>query len=308
MNLKERIDAALDEFGVPAKDMYTLPDSESRFPDGCHYRMEISGIDSVPELEALVKEREKRGVPIHRTICMGNGTNILTNKELVDLAQLGTEAKLELVVVPGPRAIFDIGKHADTEWGKYSGIRLRGSDNISYFIDEILRCLDVGIRGFLFYGEDMVYLLNHLRGRGLIPADTVFKISYTAGHANAAGAKLVQELGADSLNPVTDLTLPMLASLRSAVDIPLDIVVVTFHILGKFNRFWETPEIVRTCAPCYLKQELASSIEGAREKVKYCEILTEIIAQKNPTLKLSPQAPSDLMIPLSKSSKGWKCD
>jgi len=109
------------DFGVPAGDMYTLSDQEGRFPDDCHYR----GIDSVPGLRALVKEKTgKRGAPIHRAICMENGTNILTNKELRDLVQSGTEAKVEFSVVPRLRGIFDIGKHADTEWEKCSGIRL----------------------------------------------------------------------------------------------------------------------------------------------------------------------------------------
>ena len=259
--------------------------------------MEISGIDSLSEMEALVEEKEKRNVPIHRVICMGDGTNILTKRELRDLAAMGEEAEIELIVVPGPRANFDIGKHAETEWGKFSGVRLRGSDGVSYFLEEVQRCMEAGIKGFLFYGEDMIYLMDKLRKAGDLPEDLVFKLSYTAGVANPPGAKLAEEVGADSLNPVTDLTLPMLASLRDAVAIPLDIVVVTFEILGNFNRFWETAEMVRTTSPCYLKQELEPSEEGAREKVKYCQIIAELIERRNPELKLSPHGPDDLSVP-----------
>ena len=289
----------MERFGVPARDLYDLPTSESSFPDGADYRMEISGIDSLAEMEALVDEKEKRNIPIHRVICMGDGTNILTRKELHDLAAMGEEAEIELIVVPGPRANFDIGKHVETEWGKYSGVRLRGSDSVSYFLEEVQRCREAGIKGFLFYGEDMIYLMNKLRKAGDLPEDLVFKLSYTAGAANPPGAQLAEEVGADSLNPVTDLTLPMLASLRNSVDIPLDIVVVTFEILGNFNRFWETAEIVRTAAPCYLKQELEPSEEGAREKVKYCQIIAELIERRNPELKLSPHGAEDLSIPVT---------
>jgi hypothetical protein len=297
MRNKNSLERAIEELGVPSRDLYDLPTSSDSFPDGANYRMEISGIDSLKEMEALVDEKEKRNVPIHRVICMGDGTNILTKKDLKDLAAMGEEAGIELIVVPGPRANFDIGKHAETEWGKFSGVRLRGSDSVSYFLDEVRRCMEAGIKGFLFYGEDMIYLMDKLRTGGDLPGDLVFKLSYTAGVANPPGAKLAEEVGADSLNPVTDLTLPMLASLRDSITIPLDIVVVTFEILGNFNRFWETAEIVRTTSPCYLKQELESSEEGAREKVKYCQIITELIERRNPELELSGHAPDDLSIP-----------
>ncbi len=297
MREKNDLDRAMESFGIPSRDLYDLPTSDATFPDGANYRMEISGIDSLAEMEALVDEKEKRGVPIHRVICMGDGTNLLTDRDLRSLAAMGEEAGIELIIVPGPRANFDIGKHAETEWGKFSGVRPRGSDNVSYFLEEIQRCIEAGIKGFLFYGEDMVYLLNELRENGDLPKDLVFKLSYTAGAANAAGAKLAEDVGADSLNPVTDLTLPMLASLRDSIEIPLDIVVVTFEILGNFNRFWEASEIVRTTSPCYLKQELESSEEGAREKVKYCEIIRELIGRRSSDLVLSDDAPEDLMIP-----------
>jgi len=297
MRKKNSLERAIEELGVPSRDLYDLPASSDSFPDGANYRMEISGIDSLKEMEALVDEKEKRNVPIHRVICMGDGTNILTKKDLKNLAAMGEEAGIELIVVPGPRANFDIGKHAETEWGKFSGVRLRGSDSVSYFLDEVRRCMEAGIKGFLFYGEDMIYLMDKLRTGGDLPEDLIFKLSYTAGVANPPGAKLAEEVGADSLNPVTDLTLPMLASLRDSITIPLDIVVVTFEILGNFNRFWETAEIVRTTSPCYLKQELESSEEGAREKVKYCQIITELIERRNPELELSGQAPDDLSIP-----------
>lgn len=293
----DKIRRMIEKCNIPARDLYDLPTSGAAFPDGAHYRMEISGIESLPEMEALIDEMNKRKVPIHRVICMGKGTNLLTEKELRDLAWMGHDSQLELIVIPGPRANFDIGKHVQTDWGRYSGVRVRGSDNISYFVADVQRCIDAGIHGFLFYGEDMVFLLNQMRENGDLPKDIIFKVSYTAGHANAAGAKLLESLGADSFNPITDLSLPMLASLRKVIKIPLDIVIVTFEILGDFNRFWEAPEIVRVCSPCYIKQELPSSCETAREKVKYCQIIQELVGSINPKLKLSRQGPKDLRIP-----------
>jgi hypothetical protein len=89
----------------------------------------------------------------------------------------------------------------------------------------------------------------------------------------------------------------MLSAIREVLSITMDIVVVSFDILGVINRFWEAPEIVRVTSPCYLKQELQPNVENARQKVKYCEILREIIGDTNPELKLSEQGPSDLRIP-----------
>jgi hypothetical protein len=292
-----RFQNLVEKYGIPGRDLYELPSSDIKFPDGAHYRNEISGIESLADMEALIDEMNKRQVPIHRVITMGCGTNLLTFTELQELSRMGKEVQIELIVIPGPRANFDIGKHAASDWGKFSGIRPRGSDHISYFIEDVYRCIEAGIRGFLFYGEDILNLMNMMRENGDLPKDLVFKLSYTAGVANAAGCKLAKSVGADSINPVTDLTLPMLASLRKTVETPLDIVVVTFEILGDFKRFWETGEIIRVSSPCYIKQELTLGEENARTKVKYCEIIREIVTKQNPELVLSEMGPSDLRLP-----------
>ena len=291
------LQSVIEKYGIPGRDEYSIPDSPLRFPDGAHYRMEISPIDSPAELEALVEEKNKYNVPIHRVICYGRGANVVPFNELKAMAELGKEEKMEMVVLPGPRANFDIGRHTYTEWGRYSGVRVRGSDNISYFLEDVHRSLEAGFRAFLFYGEDLLYLFSKLRKSGDLPGDLRFKVSYTQGISNAAGAKLLEELGADSINPITDLTLPMLASIRKAVGISLDLVTISFEILGNINRFNDAPEMVRVSAPCYLKQELQPNVENARMKVKYCDIMREIISRRDPSLILSEQGPDDLRVP-----------
>ncbi len=286
----------LEKYGFPGRDEYDIPDSSLTFPDGAHYRMEVSGIDSLQEMEALANEKVKRNVPVHRVICMSAGTHLLSFQELRDLSQIGHDGHIELIVIPGPRANFDIGSHAHSDWGKYSGIRVRGTDNILFLLQDIMRCIEAGIKGFLLYGEDVLFLFHKMRLSGDLPKDLVFKLSYTSGVSNPVGAKLVQDLGADSINPVTDLTLPMLSGLRKVTTVSMDIVVASFENLGSFNRFWETPEIVRVSSPCYLKQELQPSVENAKTKVKYCEIIREIIEMSRPNLKFSEQNATDLRI------------
>jgi len=307
MNNNRRIDAvrsAIEKCNIPPRDLFDIPTSLKTFPDGANYRMEVSGINEINQMEALIDEMQKRKVPIHRVIALGGGANLKTNSELRDLAQMSQESEIEVIVVPGPRQDRDIGSHVRSEWGRFSGVRPRGSEELSYLIADIFRALEVGIRGFILYGEDVLFLVNELKKNGDLPDDIVIKMSYTAGHANAAGAKLLENLGVDSFNPVTDLTLPMLSSIRRATDLPLDIVVVSYEALSSINRFWETPEIIRVSSPCYLKQELSGSCDAAREKVKYCQIMNEIVEFVNPDLICSKQGPSDLKLSKVKSLKG----
>jgi hypothetical protein len=64
---------------------------------------------------------------------------------------------------------------------------------------------------------------------------------------------VVERLGANTLNLPTDLTLPQVAAIRAAVDIPLDVYVEAPDSLGGFVRLHEIPEIIRVAAPVYVK-------------------------------------------------------
>ncbi len=150
-----------------------------------------------------------------------------------------------------------------------------------------------------------------MRKAGDIPKDVVFKVSIFAGHANPAGAKVLEMLGADTFNPVADLPLPMLAALRKAVDMPIDVHVYLFDSFGGFNRIWETPEITRITAPCYYKIEPGASVGSlykpwvspdllafmAREKVKTAEMIISLVEKNYPEAKLSKIGAKDLAIP-----------
>ncbi len=290
----------LEKYHLPSRDLHDLPSSLATFPDGCQFRMEVSGVESVAELEAVADESQKKGIPIHRVIAIGAGTHSLTFAELKDLARIAREARIELIVIPGPRANFDVGSHYHSPWGHASGVRARGADQLAYLVEDVLRSVEAGLRGFLFYGEEATQLFHQMRLQGDMPKDTVFKLSYTAGVSNPAGAKLAESAGADSINPVSDLTLSMLAAIRSAVRVPLDIVTMAAEQnLGAINRFWDGAEIIRVCAPCYFKQEFGPGVEGARTKVKYCEIMQELVKRLNPSLRMSGRGPADLRLPVA---------
>ena len=302
----EKAREVIKKAGIPEKDLYDLPTSGATFPDGAHYRLEISGIEEPSTLEALINEMDKRNISIHRVIALGAGATLFTNSELRDVAQMGHDAQMEVIVVPGPRPTWDIGRMVTTELGSTSGQKTRGSDGLAYLVADIYRCLEAGLKGFLIWDEGVIWLLNKMRENGDIPKDTVLKVSFGTGHANPAGAKLMEDLGGDSFNPVADLPLPAMASLRKAIKIPMDILIFANEDMGAFNRFWEAPDMVRICSPCYLKLEPGPSLgwasskflaDFARTKVKYMEIVKELIERIHPDLKVSGKGPKDLVIP-----------
>lgn len=310
----EKVGNMLKELGLPARDRYDLPSSTKTFPDGAHYRMEVSGVERPEVLKALIEERNRRGVPIHRIIAMVMGTTLLDDVELKDFAQMAVEERLEVIVTPGPRSSWDVGRQITTPEGGLSGLNFRGADQLNFVIDDIMRCIELGFRGFLVVDEGLMWALNELREKGYIPEDVVFKVSIYAGCGSPAGAHLLESLGANTFNPLGDLSLPQFASLRAATSLPIDVHVYLAESFGGYARFYETPELARICAPCYFKIEPGpacaistglykpwTSIDLlsflAREKVKYAEIIHQIIQKNNKSLKLSEQGPEDLAIP-----------
>ncbi|MGQ9569204.1 MAG: hypothetical protein ACUVWW_14305 [Anaerolineae bacterium] len=311
----DRVSAAMERAGIPGRDAWDLPTSPKRFPDGAWYRMEISGVERPNVLEALISEMHRRQVPIHRVISVVMGATLLDRAELRDFAQMAAEAKLEVILTPGPRAAWDIGRQALTPEGAFSGLRFRGSDQLRQVVADILRCVEIGFRGFLVIDEGLLWLLNEMKKNGDLPSDVIFKVSIYAGHASAAGAKVLQSLGAATFNPTADLNLAQLASIRQAVDIPLDLHIYLTESFGGYNRFYDGPEMARVCAPCYFKIEPGPACaagpgalykpwvspqmlaDWAREKVKYAQIIHEIIQENFPQATISAQGPEDLAVP-----------
>ncbi|GAB4505971.1 MAG: hypothetical protein Kow00123_01090 [Anaerolineales bacterium] len=314
MNM-DRVAKMMEKVGIPGRDAYDLPSSPKRFPDGAHYRMEISGVERPNVLEALVDEMNRRKIPIHRVISVVMGATLLDRAELRDFAQIAAENSLEVILTPGPRAAWDVGRQVVTPEGGLSGLRYRGSDQLRYVITDILTCIEIGFRGFLVIDEGLLWLLNELRKAGEIPDDVTFKVSIYAGHASAAGGKVLQSLGAGTFNPVGDLSLPQLASIRQAVDIPMDLHIYLAESFGGYNRFYDGAEMARVCAPCYFKIEPGPACAAgpgalykpwtspqaladfAREKVKYAEIIHTLIQENQPDLILSKQGCKGLAIP-----------
>ncbi|WP_372995825.1 peptidase [Lutispora sp.] len=242
----------LNRIGLPSGDAYDLPTSEKRFSDGAQYRFEVPGIQGPGSMKALLEELDKYGMSIHR-ITQTKGIMMLTDDEIKEMVDLGEKWQVQLVLAIGPRATNDTSASVHTEEGQRMGYRLRGQEQIVRGIEDVKRAAAFGCRAFLVYDEGLLWVLNEMRKLGEIPSDCKFKISAHCGHGNPCSARLLESIGANSVNPVRDIQLQMLASMRQAIDIPIDVHTENPASSGGFIRHYEVPEMIRVSSPIYLK-------------------------------------------------------
>src|SRR5207245_706265 len=96
-------------------------------------------------------------------------------------------------------------------------------------------------------------ILGRMKAAGDLPSDFVLKISVTLAAANPATARVLEDLGATSINLPVDLSPPQIAAIRQTIDAAIDFYVEAPDDLGGTVRHYEIPELVRVAAPIYLK-------------------------------------------------------
>lgn len=289
----------LTSLGLPAGDLYDLPTSEKRFPDGAQYRFEVPGIQGPAAMEALLEAQEKVNFPIHR-ITQTKGIMMLLGDEIRAMAEMAQERGIELVLSIGPRATYDTSASVNTIEGARMGYRLRGQDQVIRAIEEVRRANDLGCFSFLVYDEGNLWIMNEMRKAGEISADCRFKMSAHAGHGNPCAARLLENIGADSINPVRDIQLQMLAGMRRAIDIPIDIHTENPKSTGGFIRHYEVPEMVRIAAPIYLKtggsvaktHSWDTTDDDARQRAKQVQLVKRVLDEYYPDAVTVPPAKS----------------
>ncbi|MGD0996166.1 MAG: peptidase [Candidatus Bathyarchaeia archaeon] len=246
--------AYLGKKGFPDHDLYELPESKFRFSDGAQYRLEVPTVNSADTFRAILETAEKYGVVINR-IDETRGIMIHTDEELKTYIQLAKDYQVELNLSVGPRAQYDLSpqRATGTAEGGRIGYRLRGMEQVVRAVEDVKRAIELGCRGIVVYDEGLLWLLNEMRKDGEIPKDMSFKLSAHCGHGNPISFKVLEMLGANSINPVRDLTLPMIAALRQSVKVPIDIHVDNPASTGGMIRTYEAPDMVRIGAPIHLK-------------------------------------------------------
>jgi len=304
-SLKETKES-LQNLGLPPGDLYELPTSTKRFPDGAQYRWEVPGIQGPGSMRALLESAEERGLILHR-VTQTKGIMTLIDEEIQEMVELAKKWQVELVLAVGPRSTYDTGAMVRTPEGIRMGYRLRGQEQIVRAIEDIKRATEIGCRSILLYDEGLLWVLNEMRkkeGEG-IPPDTHFKVSAHCGHGNPCSAKLLETLGANTINLIRDIQLQMYAAVRQAVDIPLDMHTENPASSGGFIRHYEVPEIVRVAAPIYLKtggsvaktHSWDTTDADARKRAKQVALAQRVIDQYYPEAIRSERGPKDLAIP-----------
>ncbi len=279
----------MKSLGLPGGDLYDLPDSNKRFSDGAQYRFEVPGIQGPEVMKALLEAIDGYGSSLHR-VTQTKGIMMLTDNEIIEMVRLAQEAQVELVLAIGPRATTDTSASVNTPEGIRMGYRLRGQEQIVRAVEDVKRAISFGCHSFLVYDEGLLWLLSEMRKTGEISKKCKFKISAHMGHGNPCSAKLLEMIGADSINPVRDIQLQMLAAMRQAIDIPIDIHTENPKSTGGFIRHYEVPEMIRVAAPMYLKtggsiaqtHSWESSADDAKKRAKQVSLVQRVIDQYYP--------------------------
>lgn len=292
----------LDRLGLPTSDQLPQPDSELRFPDGGQFRIEIPSTEGPEALEAVIDEAGRREVPVHR-VSQGSGIMMQTDDELRRLKALGDAHGIEVSLFTGPRASWDIGAQSSTPSGRVLGASLRGANQLVFGIEDVRHACELGLRSVLVADVGQLWVLGRMKESGDLPADLVLKVSVSLPVANPATARVLEDLGATTLNLPVDLTVAQIGAIRRAVTCPLDIYIEAADDFGAPVRYYDIPEIVRLASPVYLKFTVRNSpglypsgghirglaLETARERVRRAEIGMSIISRYMPEAKPSPK-------------------
>jgi hypothetical protein len=294
-----------DRLGLPGNDLHDLPSSDKRFPDGAHYRLELPGLQTPDAMKAGLDEARARGLTVHRvTHTIGIMRN--TDSELAEMARIAREWGVEVILSVGPRATYDLSPSVHTPEGVRIGYRLRGTEQLVRGIEDVKRAVSFGVRGIMCYDEGMLWVLDEMRRAGQLPEDMHIKVSAHCGHGNPASMKVLERLGAGSINPVRDLDAPTWAALRASTDLPMDFSTEAPASSGGFYRDYDAPEIVRVAAPVYCKSggaemtthAFATSAEKARSYARRMELIKRMLDTYLPEAVCSEQGPGDLSIPV----------
>src|SRR5437773_728310 len=293
----------LQGLNLPVRDAYDLPASVKRFADGGQYRIEIPSCEGPRAMETVLAAAREHSVTVHR-VSQGSGVMLQTDDEIARMVALGREHAIEVCLFVGPRANWDVGVQAASASGRVLGSSLRGVDQLAYGIDDVRHAAALGIRSVLVADVGQLMVLGQMKRSGDLPPDFVLKSSVTVAAANPATARVLEDLGATSINLPVDLSLPQIAAIRQTIDAAIDFYVEAPDDFGGTVRHYEIPELVRIAAPIYLKfglrnapglypsgQHLEPTVLAlSRERVRRAAIGLALLRRYAPDCVASPLA------------------
>src|SRR3989454_3840393 len=311
MSGSEATRSFLESIGLPGGDLHDLPSSAKRFPDGAQYRVEIPSVEGPSCLEAALEECERLDVLVHR-VSQGSGVFLQTDDELDRMARAAADARVEISLFARPNAAWDTSAMARSPAGAVVAPTSRGQEQIVQGLEDVKRAAAHGIRSVLIADLGLLSVFGAMRTAGELPDDMQAKISVMLPAANPATARVLAELGANTLNLPTDLSLPQIAAIRAAVDLPLDLYVEAPDNIGGFVRLHEIPEIIRIAAPVYVKFGLrnapdvypagthleATTVALSRERVRRARLGLELLARSGYEPTMSDLGAAGLAVPV----------
>jgi hypothetical protein len=286
------------------------PASQARFPDGAHFRIEIPSVEGPAVLRAVIAEAKEHGITVNR-VSQGSGAMLLSSAELTEMATIAADAGIEVSLFVGPREEWDIGRAANADDGQVFAGRLRGTRQLRYAVDDIVRACEHGIRGFLIADPGLLQLVNDLQATGQLPASIVWKVSAVLAPSNPLSFRLLEQLGATTINVPSDLTLGQISEMRAVSGLPIDLYVETPDAMGGVVRGHEAAELISAAAPMYTKFGLRNSrplypsgvhivddaVAIAREKVHRAAVALEWIGRSGTELIQSQPGAKGLGVP-----------
>jgi hypothetical protein len=301
-------DSMLATSGLPLEAVPTA--STATFPDGAHFRIEIPSVEGPGVLAAVLDEATKRGVTVNR-VSQGSGAMLHSVAELREMSVIGADAGIEISLFVGPREEWGVSAMSRAADGGALHGNIRGLRQLRYAVEDVLRAVECGIRGFLVADIGLLKVLDDAQGRGEIPGEVVWKLSVMAAPSNPASVAVVESLGADTINLPTDLTLSELAEMRSATGLPLDLYVEAPDAMGGIVRGEQAADLISVAAPLYVKFGLRNSrglypsgmhLQGdaeaiGREKVRRAMVSMEWLARSGTAFVQSRPGAPGLGIP-----------
>ncbi|MGN6799851.1 MAG: U32 family peptidase, partial [Gaiellaceae bacterium] len=186
-----------------------------------------------------------------------------------------------------------------------------GQEGVVANLEDCVRAAEHGFRSVLIADIGVLDLFREARANGVLPGDMQAKVSVMLPAANPAAARVLERLGASTINVPTDLTLPQIAAIRAAVDVPLDVYVEARDNVGGFIRHHEIPELIRVASPVYVKFGLrnapdvypagshleATTVALSRERVRRARLGMELLARSGRDYPTSELGAAGLAIP-----------
>jgi hypothetical protein len=285
--------------------------SAARFPDGAQLRVEIPSVENPTAMAAVIAEADRHGVVVHR-VSQGSGSMLLSEGELREMSAMGSDRGIEVNLFVGPREEFGVGGSVRSSEGKALSGHLRGLHQLRYSVEDVLRGVECGVRGFLIADTGLMEILSKMIFSDDLPSDIVFKASAVLAPSNPVSFRQLAQLGMNTINVPSDVTLEEIAEIRALDLTPIDLYMEAPDALGGMVRGHELAEIVLVATPLYAKyglrnaravypaghQVMADVVENVREKVRRAAISMEWLARSGEEVIISEPGAKGIGVPV----------